>query len=229
MKSKNLFISGVILLLTVSFIFAGWGRRGQRGNKNVQVINDMVSQMPYEELSDAEKNYILKMREEEKLARDVYLTLYETWGSRVFINISGSEQTHMDAVKSLIDKYGLKDPLVNNEVGFFSDPKLKELYETLVSKGKTSITNAFTIGATIEDLDIYDLDEAILKADNMDVVFVFENLRKGSENHMRAFVFQLNNYGLTYTPQYISQEEFDRIISENSTGGHGYGRRNRNW
>ncbi len=229
MKKKNLLTLVVVTFMLTTLAFSGWGKRSN-GGRNNQIIQDMVSQMPYEELSQAEKDYILKMREEEKLARDVYLTLYEVWGSQVFLNISGSEQTHMDAVKTLIDKYGLTDPMTSNDRGVFSDSKLKELYDSLVAKGKESITEAFKVGATIEDLDIYDLDEAIVKSDNMDVVFVFENLRKGSENHMRAFVSQLERYGLSYTPQYISQEEYETIISSESETGQGYGRRgNRNW
>ncbi len=172
----------------------------------------------------------MKMREEGKLARDVYLALYEIWSSQVFSNISDSEQTHMEAVKSLIDKYGLKDPIVENERGVFSNSKLKEFYDSLVAKGKKSITEAFKVGATIEDLDIYDLDEAIVKSDNRDIVFVFESLRKGSENHMRAFVSQLEKYALSYVPQYISQEEYETIISSENGKGRRYGRKgNRYW
>lgn len=49
------------------------------------------------------------MREEEKLARDVYLTFGEKWGLTLFTNIAKSEQTHTDAVKTLLDRYEIKD------------------------------------------------------------------------------------------------------------------------
>ena len=52
-------------------------------------------------LSDEEVYWLMYMREEEKLARDVYATLYEKWGTRIFNNIRVSEQRHMDAVKAL--------------------------------------------------------------------------------------------------------------------------------
>jgi len=56
------------------------------------------------------KDWLTYIREEEKLARDVYLYLYDMWGSSIFDNISVSEQAHMDAIKTLIDRYGLDDP-----------------------------------------------------------------------------------------------------------------------
>ncbi len=50
------------------------------------------------ELSQAEIDGLLFTREEEKLARDVYAAL-DGYGNP-FVNIRGSEQSHMDAVLS---------------------------------------------------------------------------------------------------------------------------------
>ena len=44
----------------------------------------VAAQAAGELLSDAEAQGILYMREEEKVARDVYTALYETWGLTVF-------------------------------------------------------------------------------------------------------------------------------------------------
>ena len=62
------------------------------------------------------------MREEEKLARDVYLAMDDLWGLRVFSQISWSEQNHMDAVLAVLDKYGVLDPVGDNPTGVFTDP-----------------------------------------------------------------------------------------------------------
>ncbi|QCT93866.1 DUF2202 domain-containing protein [Caminibacter mediatlanticus TB-2] len=179
-------------------------------------MEKFVYNMPKQSLSNQEIKDLLHMREEEKLARDVYLTLYQKWGLPVFRNIAKSERWHMQMVKFLLDKYGINDPVKSDKVGVFTNPHLQSLYNELVAKGSKSITDALKVGATIEDLDIYDLDEAMKRSDNNDIDFVYSRLRWGSTNHMRAFVRFLNRYGETYTPKYISQAEFEAILNRNS-------------
>nr|3Q4N_A Chain A, Uncharacterized protein MJ0754 [Methanocaldococcus jannaschii DSM 2661]3Q4N_B Chain B, Uncharacterized protein MJ0754 [Methanocaldococcus jannaschii DSM 2661] len=180
---------------------------------------EYISSLPKQPISEEEKEGLIEMREEEKLARDVYLTLYNKWKLQIFKNIAESEQTHMDAVKYLLEKYNIPDPVKNDSIGVFSNPKFEELYKKLVEKGDKSEVDALKVGATIEDLDIADLEKWINKTDNEDIKFVYENLMKGSRNHMRAFVRMLNNYGSNYTPQYISKEEYEEIISSSTERG----------
>ena len=185
-------------------------------------------------LSADEVADLLHMREEEKLARDVYLALYDKWGTRVFQNIANAEQMHMDSVGALLETYGLDDPVAQTKDarGVFADPDLQALYEQLVSKGSTSLVDALTVGATIEDLDIKDLNEAMARTSHDDIRQVYENLKMGSENHMRAFVSNLRAQGADYTPQYITEAEFQQILEGSSGpgrgngqgGGHGQGR-----
>ena len=122
--------------------------------------------IPKEPLSDAEKKGLLLMREEEKLARDLYKALYDKWGIRAFSNIAKSEQQHMDSVKALLDRYGLADPVGSNKPGEFSDPALQKAYDDLLKKGLLSRAEAVTVGAMVEELDIKDLREERRKADN---------------------------------------------------------------
>lgn len=177
-------------------------------------------------LSPEEIADLLKMREEEKLARDVYLTLYEKWGSPVFSNIARSEQMHMDAMGVLLEHYGLDDPVAQtgDARGVFSDPQIQDLYNQLVEQGSASLEAALTVGATIEDLDIKDLNEAIARTTHADIQTVYERLRTGSYHHMQAFVGNLRAQGADYTPQFISAEEFQRILSEPHGGGGEHGR-----
>ncbi len=167
--------------------------------------------VPIGTLDDAEQAAIVYMREEEKLAYDVYQELYRVWGSRVFANISQAELTHMASVKVLLDRYGIPDPAANTAAGEFVDPALQALYEELVAKGSTSLVDAFTVGAMIEDLDIADLQERM--SSKADIALVFDNLEMGSRNHLRAFNRQLVNAGASYAPTNISQAEFDSIVS----------------
>lgn len=229
---KQIFFITMIILLVVTTatnLFAyrnGWGYGGNRNNNenNGYSSDAYINSLPVEEISEVEREALLKMREEEKLARDVYKVLYDKWGIRVFTNIQNAEQRHMDTVKILLTKYGIDDPVLDDTTGVFNNAELLKLYNQLIEKGNLSITDALTVGATIEDVDIFDLRQYKLKVDNMDILFVFSNLEKGSENHMRAFYSQLINYGVVYVAQFISQEELDAIISavdESGRGGRG--------
>lgn len=177
-----------------------------------------VLSMPYQELSDTEKDGLIFMREEEKLARDVYQTLYEKWGVVVFSRITQSETKHMDAIKALLDKYSLADPVADNTTGVFTNPALQALYGDLVAKGSLSLVDAMTVGATIEDLDIADIKTRVAATDNDDIKAVYANLTRDSENHLRTFVSQLTAYGSIYTPQYITQAEYDAIMAISQKG-----------
>ncbi len=192
-----------------------------------------------EELSfnESELDILMHMKEEEKLARDVYTVLYEKWGTMIFSNISRAEETHMNAVLYLLQNYGDEYKLAGDP-GVFANPDFQELYGKLVEQGSESIEAAFKTGALIEDMDIKDLEEYLGVVSNENITWVFENLLRGSRNHLRAFNRQLDRIGATYTPVYITQEEYDEIISSpNETGrgsrgqgqgNGGFGNRNRN-
>jgi len=156
---------------------------------------------------------ILYMREEEKLARDVYLALYDIWGIRTFSNIAKTEQRHMDSVATLIEAQGLVDPVTGSKPGEFQNPDLAALYASLVEQGSKSPQEALIVGAIIEDLDIYDLETYLAKTDDPDSIAVYTYLVNGSENHMRAFSRQLNRYNIAYEPSYITPERLESILS----------------
>ncbi|MFN8493593.1 MAG: DUF2202 domain-containing protein [Caldilineaceae bacterium] len=180
---------------------------------NAPLMQTTIANLPVGALTDAEKAGLLFMREEEKLAHDVYVTLSEKWGAPVFQNIPKSEQTHTDAIKFLIDRYSLTDPAIGKAVGVFADESLQKLYNQLVEKGNQSLANALTVGATVEDLDIADLQTRLAQTDKADIQMVYQNLMKGSRNHLRAFTQSLTSQaGAAYTPQYLSQAAFDSIV-----------------
>ncbi len=166
------------------------------------------------ELTASEKQDLLYMREEEKLARDVYDYLYAKYDLNIFNNIGKSEQRHMDKLLTLINKYNLEDPVaLSPDAGKFGDAHLQSLYDTLIAKGDMSLEDALLVGATIEDVDIFDLDEAIDKTNNTDLLGAYANLNCGSRNHMRAFNSQLGNYSIVYSAQYITQAKLEEVLS----------------
>lgn len=186
-------------------------------------VRPAVSALPAEDLSAEEEEDLIFMREEEKLARDVYMTLYEKWGTQIFANIAQSEQTHTEAIRNLIEKYDLTDPVTDDTIGVFTNEELAGLYDALVEQGSGSLADALTVGATIEDLDIKDLQEAALRADNEDIALVYGNLERGSRNHLRSFTSQLEREGEEYEPQYISEAEYEDIVGSDRERGAGMG------
>jgi hypothetical protein len=186
-------------------------------------LQNTASQIPAGELSDAEAEGILYMREEEKLARDVYLTLYDRWQMQVFSNIASSESTHMEAVKTLIDRYELDDPVAGRGVGEFTNEELQALYDQLVEQGSRSLVDALEVGAAIEEIDILDLEQYVAQTGKADILSVYDNLTRGSRNHLRAFVSSLERQGVTYEPVYMSIEQFEDILGSGVERGGGRG------
>lgn len=214
----------VILLLTGFIVGSGCmtgppestGPEALDGNYSTPLdaenIRQQLEAIPSGSLSDTEQADILFIREEEKLARDVYLVFSDRWQLRVFENIAGAEQTHMDSVGVLVERYGLEDT-VQAKQGVFTNTTLQALYDTFVSEGTVSEVAALRAGAQIEETDLADLQEARDRTDNQDVQLVYDNLMRGSRNHLRAYVTTLEQRGESYTPTELDPEAFDGIVS----------------
>jgi hypothetical protein len=178
-----------------------------------QILNscDSGNKTVSDALTENDKEGLLYMLEEEQLARDTYTYLDSLWANMPFANIKGSEQTHMDAIKSLLDANNVSYTIL--PAGQFTELKLQEYYNQFIKNGSLSLTNALKIGATIEDLDIVDLKEYIDSTTNQSVIDVFNNLECGSRNHLRSFNNSIAGQNETYTPQFLSIEEFNSIIN----------------
>ncbi len=163
-------------------------------------------------LSNDEIADLLFLREEEKLARDVYLNSYDLYGLQIFKNISNSEQQHMNSVLQLLNNYNLEDPA--SEIrGEFNNPDLQSIYDSLVEKSNISLLEALKVGNTIEDLDINDIAENEERTSKSDLLIVYASLKCGSRNHLRSFNNQVEQNNGTYEPVYISIDEFEDIVS----------------
>jgi hypothetical protein len=164
-------------------------------------------------LSDEEKADLTFMREEEKLARDTYLTLYEIWDLTIFSNIASAEQMHMDAMLALLKKYDLPDPAAHTRIGEFTNAELQSLYNTLIEKGKLSSLDALKVGGIIEEKDMRDIKAAIERSQKDDIDATYESLLCGSRNHLRGFAQNIEAVtSMSYVAQVISQAEVDQIL-----------------
>ena len=153
------------------------------------------------------------MREEEKLARDVYLTLAETWEMAPFIAIAAAEQKHMNAMLRMLNNYQLPDPAAGKLIGEFANPDLQALYDTLLVQGAQSPAAALKVGALIEEVDIEDNAAAIATSTKADVEAVYERLNCGSRNHLRAFARAFTALtGMPYEAQVLDQAAIDAIL-----------------
>lgn len=139
---------------------------------------------------DATTAQLVYLIEEEKLAHDVYQAMLDLWGSKVFGNILQSEESHQSQVLNVMGTREIKDPR-SSKLGVFVNSDLQNLYNQLIAKGSKSTVDAYEVGVAIEELDIDDLTKMLATAKDADVIAVMENLRKGSENHLRAFNNQL--------------------------------------
>ena len=161
-----------------------------------------------DELSQSEASTLRFMREEEKMARDVYLEMFDLWNMTIFENIAASEQRHMDVMLKMIERYGLEDPVGDNPRGVFTDPDLAAMFDARVDQGSESEIQAFHSGALIEEQDIIDLDAAIAGTDEDPLIRAYSNLRSGSCNHLRAFVGHIIRVEGAYEPKLLDESAF---------------------
>ena len=173
-------------------------------------------------LTTEEISGLLYMYEEEKLAMDVYNALYAQWDHPVFQNIASSEQMHMDAVQTLLVRYGI--PVPEMASSSYKDPALQSLYTELMATGSKSLADALKVGATIEEVDIVDLQNRIAQTEKTDIQQVYNSLMLGSYNHLRAYVRVVESQtGVAYQPQYLTDDLYQSILAGSQGNGRSWG------
>jgi len=199
-----------ILLSAITFIIITSLFMGCENNGTETPMNDQQGTA----ISLEDQEALLFMLEEEKLARDTYIYLDQLWNVNQFANIQNSEQSHINAVANLLDGFGVEHAILPE--GEFMNQEIQNLYDTFIEDGALSITEALKVGATIEDLDIVDLEEYQNATSNATIISVYERLQCGSRNHLRSFVLALENVGSTYTPQFLTEVDYSQILNDSS-------------
>ena len=215
MNSKKKIVLGIAIAASMSLIPAAFIYAQSLSRTEVVAQASTASQA----LTNAEVEGLKFMREEEKMARDVYRTLGDRWNLRSFSNINQAEQRHMDQVKTLMQSYGIADPVVSDEVGVFTNPQLAAMYTQLVQRGETSLPEALKVGALIGENDIKDLRDRLNATANPQIKATYGYLLQGSYNHLQAFVRQIERQGGSYTPQVLSQQELKTILDQGHRPG----------
>ncbi|HNP53363.1 MAG TPA: DUF2202 domain-containing protein [Ferruginibacter sp.] len=167
-------------------------------------------------ISETVLNDIRYMREEEKLARDVYDSMYLRWQLTPFKNIRQSETMHMKRMKELIEIYQISDPVQSEERGVFTNNQLKMLYHQLIETGSQTALDALKIGARIEEIDIQDLLNKQKNTNDETILSTYRVLLSASERHLNAFVRNLKMRNVIYQPVVLRQATFDEIIGRDA-------------
>jgi len=181
------------------------------GLAHVETTRAALAAIDFVALTPHEREDLLLMREEEKIARDVYLQLHDRWRLRPFDNISGSEQAHMDMILLLLERHGLPDPAHGLPIGSSNDPALQTMHDDLLARGLQSEAEAIRVGLLIEELDIFELQLAASRTEKPEILAVYADLKRGSRNHLRAFHRWMHRLGTTYTPVHLTAAAFAAI------------------
>jgi hypothetical protein len=126
-------------------------------------------------------------RDEERMARDLYLLFGQTYGAAIFDRIAASEQQHFNAVGSLLTAYAIADPAAGQPAGTYTDPDVQRLYDQWKAEGLTSLEDAYAVGVALEQADIADLEKIIARQTDADVQRVLSHLLAASRHHLAAF------------------------------------------
>lgn len=141
-----------------------------------------------EQLSTAEVATLSRMRDEERMARDLYQAFIDAYGSvRPFSNIVYSEQRHYDAIGTMLDRFGVDDPSAGLPAGTYADAEIQALYDSWLAQGSASLKDAYAVGVELETADIADLEDAIDESGNASLDATYQNLLDASRNHLSAF------------------------------------------
>lgn len=220
MKPKSFFVCLIsILLISGSFVWLPEGLKTTSSFPDtclrMKTNPTCLSQNKAKSTTSLQQKEIyglVFMREEEKLAYDVYSHFATLYSIPVFNNISRSEQVHMDAVLNLLNSYSIPDPASTTAKGEFRNTQLTELYHTLIASGEKDLIAALKAGALIEETDIADLKKHMNETKNTDIIATYTNLLDASYRHLRAFTKNLSFRQVTYAPQVLSPSEYQSIV-----------------
>ena len=164
----------------------GPGMRGE--GKAGQGMGTGLTDVASGTVTDEQKATLTAMAAEETLAHELYVAFAEKYeDSAVFSRIARSETKHLEAVRTLLERYDITDPTVGLEAGTFPTDATQKLYDTLLAQGSVSLDGAMEAARTVEKTDIADLTAAAEGVTAPDLLKVYENLLNASQHHLTAF------------------------------------------
>lgn len=220
--TRSLFIG---ILFVVVVLIAAAGCTGSQGGKTVVAPSVTITvpdgdatqktfvSLPQAPLNESERADIIYLQEEEKLVHD----LNNAFSAQhpdvpVFLSIANASKVYMTADNVILQRYTIPNP-EKDAAGAFGNQKFQQMYTAGVNNGSMSSLGALTSSAMLEDMHIADLEAAIGRTDNADVIFIYRQELTASRNNLRALSQWIAAYGSTYSPTYISQDYYNNLIS----------------
>ena len=226
-----------------------WNKEHSKENTKGTGFN-LDDYLPSPSLTQPLKDSLAYMGNEERLAYDVYLNLYDYHQQNSDMEIkqlyniaTNSESKHISIVQSLVQRYDLNasdftdvnETVVNDNNlsesnmprGVYDIQAIQDLYDSLYALGQNSQEDALKVGCMVEVTDIDDLDKYITQAQDAnatDIEAAFNTLRNGSYNHYWAFDKALKNIGVTNGCYYEGDELLtnkEGIYPQNENGQKG--------
>ena len=168
--------------------------------------------IPQAPLNASETEDVLFLQEAEKLSHDLNVRLYGLHNDQpVFLQIANSSQILVMADNVILTRYGLANP-ENAAPGVFTNPALQNMYTNGVNAGLSSSADALKSSAAVEDMHIADLSNAMVRTDNIDLLYMYRQELACSRNNLRSLSERISAFGQTYTPRYITPASYAEII-----------------
>lgn len=154
-----------------------------RGDGDCPLLDDAAKGT----LASEQESTVAEQAELEKMSHDLYVVFAEQNGDYRFERIAAAETRHLDAVRTLMDRYGIDDPTVGLDEGEFTSEAVQTMYDDLLDEGSESLEAALKVSQEHERQDIAGLETFAEDVDAPDAAQVFEHLADGSEMHLQAF------------------------------------------
>ena len=170
-------------------------------------------------LTPNEIQWLIYIREEEKMARDLYIGMYNSWGLSIFKSISEEEQEHINAMLELFKMYSIVDPLAGDVPRNYTNQHIANLHTSLLTQGMQSNKDGLKACALQEEISMQDLDLAMKSTQQQAINKVYSELQRDSINHLRSFIHSLEIFGERYMAVKIPQQTVDAIILDKMDRG----------
>lgn len=137
-------------------------------------------------LTASQRTELVAMAQDEKVTQDLYAQFYQTYHLRVFGNIAAAETNHLQAVRTLMARYGITDPTVGQPAGHFSTDAAQATYDRLLAQGKTSEQAALNVARGLEQGAIARYSTALNGLTAQDARQVVQHLQAAETRHLAA-------------------------------------------